>query len=185
MASNLLFSITSKMTPDDKIFSEAASQWDLDKIYQILAQAKKQVVAGSRPGLTNTEKLYLCGLLCGFSPAEIAKKIHKSPKGVEIYLTRTLYKYVKQIKNIHPEQKIKNWRNIYRYLEGLGCKNTIDEHFENNNFPDDIQIKIINTKIEQQNFHNNTIQITINIQLTSGKFPPDEEQKNLDQNEQN
>ena len=55
-------------------FSQAALHWKLETLYDDLSSAK-----GKR--LTPVEKLHLRGLLCGYSPAEIARKLHKSIKG--------------------------------------------------------------------------------------------------------
>lgn len=63
------------MASTDDRFAQAAQEWDLETLYADLASAK-----GKR--LTPTEKLHLRGLLCGHSPAEIANKLGKIPKGV-------------------------------------------------------------------------------------------------------
>jgi len=72
------------MTPTDEQFSQAEQQWDLETLYIDLASAK-----GRR--LTPVEKLHLRGLLCGYSPAEIAEKLHKSVKGVEAEVSVSVY----------------------------------------------------------------------------------------------
>ncbi|MBD3563405.1 helix-turn-helix domain-containing protein, partial [Planktothrix sp. FACHB-1355] len=64
------------MPSNNEQFTEAANHWDLETLYTDLASAK-----GKR--LTSVEKLHLRGLLCGYSPAEIAQILHKSIKGVE------------------------------------------------------------------------------------------------------
>ncbi|MEG4029514.1 MULTISPECIES: helix-turn-helix domain-containing protein [unclassified Microcoleus] len=95
-------------------FVEAESRWDLKTLYSDLAAVK------GKP-LTPVEKLHLRGLLCGFSPAEIAEKLKNNPKGVETDLCATIYKYVKAFlgKGI---EKIENWRNIAEWLEDAGYK---------------------------------------------------------------
>lgn len=59
------------MVKIDEQFNYAALQWDLEALYTDLASAK-----GKR--LTPMEKLHLRGLLCGYSPAEIAEKLRKT-----------------------------------------------------------------------------------------------------------
>ncbi|MCL1468287.1 hypothetical protein [Argonema galeatum] len=65
--------------------------------------------------LTETEKLHLQGLLCGYSPAEIAKKLHKTRRGVEADLCKTLYRYIETLTERKPNS-LENWRNIVDWL---------------------------------------------------------------------
>ena len=76
---------------NDEMFSEAANNWDLERLYRDLAEAKHKCAPRARKGLTEREKLYLRGLLCGYSPAEMARKLLQSPKGLEVYVCKTLY----------------------------------------------------------------------------------------------
>ena len=76
---------------NDEMFAEAANNWDLERLYRDLAEAKQKFAPRARKGLTEREKLYLRGLLCGYSPAEMARKLLQSPKGVEVYVCKTLY----------------------------------------------------------------------------------------------
>ena len=48
-------------------FKLAENEWDLENLYEDLGSAKGK-------NLTPMEKSHLRGLLCGFSPAEIAEK---------------------------------------------------------------------------------------------------------------
>lgn len=102
------------MTSTDEQFTQASNHWDLDTLYTDLASAK-----GKR--LTPVEKLHLRGLLCGYSPTEIAEKLGKNVKGVETDLCATLYRYVKSLVN-KCNEKIENWRNITEWLEEAGYK---------------------------------------------------------------
>jgi hypothetical protein len=92
------------MTHTEKLFAEAEISWDLERLYTDLGKAKGKF-------LTSKEKLYLRGLLCGYGPAEIAKKCHKSAGGLKVNLSKTLYQYVKVLVNKEHE-KIENWTNI-------------------------------------------------------------------------
>ena len=102
------------MTSPHKQFKEAAQHWDLETLYTDLASAK-----GKR--LTPVEKLHLRGLLCGYSPTEIAEKLGKNPKGVETDLCATLYRYVKSLLD-KCDERIENWRNISEWLDDAGYK---------------------------------------------------------------
>lgn len=111
------------LTPDssEKLFAEAATNWDLQKLYEDLAVAKRDFALHKRRGLTETEKKHLRGLLCGYSPAEMAKKLHKSARGVEADLCSTIYRYVEQLTERLPNT-LKNWRDILEWLEQRGYK---------------------------------------------------------------
>lgn len=78
------------MASIDSDFAEAETLWNLEILYADLASVKGR-------HLTPVEKLHLRGLLSGYSPADIAKKLHKSIKGVEVELCNTLYQYVKNL----------------------------------------------------------------------------------------
>lgn len=101
------------MAKVDQIFSQAAQQWDLDTLYADLASAKGK-------HLTPVEKTHLRGLLCGYSPAEIAEKLDKIPRGVETDLCATIYRYVKFL--LDKAEKVENWRRIYEWLDESGYK---------------------------------------------------------------
>ena len=110
-------------TPDssEELFAEAATNWDLQKLYKDLAVAKREFAPHQKRGLTDTEKKHLRGLLCGYSPAEMAKKLHKSARGVEADLCKTIYRYVEQLTK-KPLNTLKNWRDIPQWLEQTGYK---------------------------------------------------------------
>lgn len=98
----------------DEQFADAANHWDLETLYTDLASVK-----GKR--LTPVEKLHLRGLLCGYSPGEIAEKLQKNHKGVETDLCSTIYRYVKNLLD-KCNEKIENWRNISEWLTDAGYK---------------------------------------------------------------
>lgn len=153
----------------DEVFAEAAKYWDLERLYKALAAVKRRISPGSRKGLTDTEKLYLRGILCGHSPAEIAKKLYRSPKGVEVYVCKTLYQYLKQLVDTSSEQ-MGNWRNIHTWLEDAGYKtlSSVESKLNHNSLPSEALVKIVGMNFE----NSNTLNIDINIQLS---FPSDSE----------
>ncbi|MEM6401290.1 MAG: NB-ARC domain-containing protein [Cyanobacteria bacterium P01_D01_bin.116] len=103
----------------DEEFIEAKNNWDLEKLYIDLASAKGK-------GLTPVEKKFLRGLLCGFSPAEIASKVYKtrSSSTVRVYLSNGLYKYIEEMlsKQASDSIKVKNWSRVTQLLEKAGYK---------------------------------------------------------------
>ena len=102
------------MASTEERFVQATNYWDLETLYTDIASAK-----GKR--LTPVEKLHLRGLLCGYSPAEIAERLNKNVKGVEVDLSNTLYKYIKSLVD-KSDEKVENWRNITEWLEEAGYK---------------------------------------------------------------
>lgn len=155
------------MSSTDEQFIQAVHSWDVETLYTDLASAK-----GKR--LTPVEKLHLRGLLCGYSPAEIAEKLGKSVKGVEVEFCNSLYQYVKHLVGKRDE-KVENWRNICEWLQDAGYKTQSSaETPANSSIPVDIVGKIANIRIEKD-------KITIEIDLRTGgdKLPPVEETSEL------
>ena len=83
-------------------------------IYIDLSSAK-----GKR--LTLTEKKLLRGILCGYSPGEIAEKVYQTKKSnaVRVTLSNGLYRYLEEllISQGSEEFKIKCWNKIPIFLE--------------------------------------------------------------------
>ncbi len=101
------------MSPDEQ-FLQAALQWDLPRLYQDLAKVK-------RKRLTPIEQVHLRGLLCGYSPSEIAEKLHRNPAGLKVDLCNRLYTYIKRLLGKDGEKMV-NWRNICEWLGEAGYK---------------------------------------------------------------
>jgi trehalose/maltose hydrolase-like predicted phosphorylase len=120
------------------------------------------------------EKLHLRGLLCSFSPAEIAEKLRKTPKGVETDLCATLYKYVKSLVNKSTE-KMENWRNIAEWLEEAGYKTKSPTKFPiQDGLSENSKVNVSNIK-----FENNQITIDVFLQITV-PLPSEIFKQNLD-----
>lgn len=131
------------MPSTNEQFSQAANEWDLETLYIDLASAK-----GKR--LTPVEKLHLRGLLTGYSPAEIAQKLHKSIKGVESEVCTSLYIYVKNLVG-KSNEKVENWRNICEWLEEAGYKIQVSPQYEiTDSFPPNTWVKIGSISIEKE-----------------------------------
>ena len=167
------------MEEKEDLFPEAAKHWDLERLYHAFAEAKRQISPRSRRGLTDTEKLYLRGLLSGCSPAEIAKKMFQTPKSAEVYLCKTLYQYVKKLADL-PNEPVGNWRNVCDRLQKAGFKTQSSAKFNlNNSLPIDASFKIVNIGCVEQN----TISIDINIRLEFPSTSETPKTEDLDKND--
>lgn len=127
------------MAKVDQMFTHAAQEWDLDTLYADLASAKGK-------HLTPIEKAHLRGLLCGCSPSEIAEKLEKIPRGVEVDLSTTIYKYVKFL--LDKSEKIENWRNIYEWLDDSGYKSQPPQVPVQTLLPEQSVVNMTNINIE-------------------------------------
>ncbi|MBW4495078.1 MAG: helix-turn-helix domain-containing protein [Oscillatoria princeps RMCB-10] len=153
------------MASIDEQFAQAANYWDLETLYTDLASAK-----GKR--LTPVEKLHLRGLLCGHSPAEIAEKLGKSVKGVEVELCNTLYQYVKNLVGKRDE-KVDNWRNICEWLQEAGYKAQPPAQSQARNFfPESSVVNITNISIDNKQL---VIIINLRIPISPASEPPKED----------
>ncbi len=143
----------------DELFAQAAKDWDLDTLYADLASAK-----GKR--LTPIEKLHLRGLLCGHSPAEIAERLNKNVKGVEVNFCNTIYQYVKNLLGKGSE-KVENWRNICEWLEEAGYKAHLSAESQSN---DCLPIKFL-IKKAHITLDKNQVIIDINLRIVAPSPP--------------
>jgi hypothetical protein len=103
--------------PSDFEFAEAVELWDLDRLYIDLASAKGK-------GLTPVEKQYLRGLLCSYSPNEIAERCHVASDTVRNYLSKGLYRYIEEmlIRQGEDQTRLKDWSRVSIVMERLGYK---------------------------------------------------------------
>jgi hypothetical protein len=111
----------SKRSRDDNLktkFTEAEKNWNLEKLYEDLRAAKRKV-------LTDTEKCHLRGLLCGYSPQEIADERVIAVGTVNDALSKTLYGYIEDLLN--REKKIRHWSHVPDFLEKAGYKIQVSE----------------------------------------------------------
>jgi hypothetical protein len=104
-------------------FNRARQIWHLEKLYLDLANAKGR-------SLTPLEKQFLQGLLCGYSPAEIADFVYQNPNSssVRVYLSNGLYRYIRElfIQQQGKTIRIKNWSCITNLLEKAGYRQTLN-----------------------------------------------------------
>ena len=161
----------STMAKVDRIFSQAAQQWDLETLYADLASAKGK-------HLTPVEKTHLRGLLCGYSPAEIAEKLDKIPRGVEADLCATIYRYVKFLLD-KVDDKVENWRRIYEWLDESGYKSENPQVPVQTLLPEQSVVNMTNINIERDQivfqFHlkiptSDVTELSIAEELKTGKL---------------
>jgi hypothetical protein len=143
-------------------FKSAGELWDLKRLYDDLA-----VVKGD--SLTRTEKLHLRGLLCGYSPAVLAKKLHKSPRGLQSDVSSTINQYIKKLVNKHqcpPLKKLNNAGDIGDLLEKAGYKKVSNISIDGVNLPIECTesvVKINNLNVVKTNNKNVTVEINIRL----------------------
>ena len=100
---------------DDPYFIQAAQEWDLERLYRDIKDCIMET-------LTDRHKIILKGLLCDYSPREIAKIVYKkeTSEPIRSNLT-TLYEIITNL-NAHRSgnhTKIDS-DNIRRILKSLG-----------------------------------------------------------------
>lgn len=115
------YSPTTAMGFEDDKFPEAAQEWDLQRLYTDLENAKQQLGAKNKKKLTPLEKACLRGLLCGCNPQTIATVLNQSPGGLRVSLTNGLYRYVENLTHRELNQ-LKNWREVAEWLAEAGYK---------------------------------------------------------------
>lgn len=113
-------------------FDRANETWNLEKLYRDLAEAKRQY-CGKLKKLTPVEMACLRGLLCGFSPPEIAAELNREPRGLRVDLSRGLYRYVEVLTQREANQ-LKDWRDVADWLSAYQTHSPI---------ADDSAIKIV------------------------------------------
>lgn len=97
-------------------FIMAIAYWHLEMLYVDIEFAKQQVYPDKRKNLTAIEQACLRGLLCRYSPSEIAHELYREPRGLRVDLSRGLYRYIEVLTN----QQLKDWRDVSRVLAAAG-----------------------------------------------------------------
>ncbi|MCF2148146.1 hypothetical protein IQ276_017275 [Desmonostoc muscorum LEGE 12446] len=131
------------MTPVPQPFTQAENDWNLASLYQDLASAKQQL-SGKPKQLTPLEITCLKGLLCGYSPSEIAAAINREVRGLRVDLSRGLYRYI-EVLTKRPSNTLKDWREVTDWLAKANYKTSFSHlSFQNN----DSLIKIVDISLE-------------------------------------
>jgi hypothetical protein len=140
----------------NKQFVEAENAFDLDRLYEDLAAVKGK-------GLTTTEKAYLRGLLCDYSPATMADKLNKAKNTVAVNLSNTLYQYLKTLLN-KENHKISHWRNISGWLREAGYERSFEPMAMITTLPAQATVNIEKIKKDQ-------LLINVNIRMIASLSP--------------
>ena len=112
------------LPPDDPHFIQATQEWDLDRLYRDIKDCTMET-------LTDRHRIILRGLLCDYSPREIARIAYgkDTSESIASNLT-TLYEIITQL-NTHQSgdhhTKIDS-NNIRRILKSLGYHKSSLEH---------------------------------------------------------
>ncbi|AFZ17638.1 NB-ARC domain-containing protein [Allocoleopsis franciscana] len=108
-----------------ELFVNVNKLWNLEELYSDLAN-QKSTGREKKIELTSVEKAILRGLLCNYSPKEIATALHWNSGSICVELTKGLYRYV-EILTGRESNSLKNWRDISIWLEAAGYK-TLKPH---------------------------------------------------------
>ncbi len=102
------------------LFEQAETQWNLDKLYADLVEAKREVVPHARSHeLTELERTRLRGLLLGRSPADIAYEQHVVEGTVEVALSNGIYRYVEALTG-RDRTSLESWKDVSTWLQAAG-----------------------------------------------------------------
>lgn len=102
------------------LFEQAKTQWNLDKLYADLAQAKSEVLPHARSSvLTELERSRLRGLLLGYSPTDIADYQYVVEGTVEVALSNGIYRYVERLTG-RDRNSLESWRDVATWLQQAG-----------------------------------------------------------------
>ncbi|MFN6537110.1 MAG: hypothetical protein RM021_012170 [Nostoc sp. EkiNYC01] len=131
------------MTPVPQPFTQAENDWNLASLYQDLASAKQQI-SGKSKQLTPLEITCLKGLLCGYSPSEIAAAINREVRGLRVDLSRGLYRYI-EVLTKRSSNTLKDWREVTDWLAEANYKTSFSHLSLANN---DSLIKIVDISLD-------------------------------------
>ncbi|WP_392531871.1 hypothetical protein [Nostoc sp. C117] len=84
------------------------------------------------------------GLLCGYSPSEIATAINREVRGLRVDLSRGLYRYI-EVLTKRPSNTLKDWREVTDWLAKANYKTSVSHLSLPNN---DSLIKIVDISLE-------------------------------------
>jgi hypothetical protein len=97
-------------------FFETTQNWNLDKLYEDLTDAKQRQGIIRRKPITPTEKACLRGLLSGYTPTEIALQLNRDAVGLRVDLSRGLYRYIEMLTGA----TLKDWSKVAQILAAAG-----------------------------------------------------------------
>ncbi|BAY75765.1 hypothetical protein NIES25_22120 [Nostoc linckia NIES-25] len=135
--------INPTMTPITQLFAQAENDWNLASLCQDLTSAKQQI-SGKPKQLTPLEINCLRGLLCGYSPTEIAAAMNREVRGLRVDLSRGLYRYI-EVLTQRPINTLKDWREVADWLAKANYKISFSHHNSQNH---DSSLKIVDVSLE-------------------------------------
>ena len=104
---------------DEELFPQAAQNWDLPVIYEQIEAAKQELFGEKQ--LTELQKTILRGLLCDYSPEQIAIVLPQGMHQSLVNITWNLHKCVKYLVGIE-SKTVESYRDIPRWLAIAGFK---------------------------------------------------------------
>ena len=113
----------------DKLFTNVDQNWDLDKIYQQLNTTKQIKFKGGE--LNNLEKTILRGLLCGYSPKNIANKMQGESAQYIINLVWKIERYIQESTQQYRNIELNSNRYIRNSLIEAGYHKKIKKRKQN------------------------------------------------------
>ncbi len=141
-------------------FQDAETLWDLERLYTDLGEVKGE-------SLTATEQLTLRGLLCGYTPAELAEVRVKDKRGQQTNVSRGVQGYVKKlmkIKGVAVPERL-NSREMLARLKQTGYKKQLTSSKDERTLPIralEGLIKVIGVNKSEIN-HQVTIEMNIRL----------------------
>lgn len=98
-------------------YDQAAQKWDMERLFNDLLVVKQRVKPRAKT-LSAFETDYLCLLLAGYKPQDIANRINWQIAGLRAELSKGLYQYVTEL----ADRAIEDWRDVIIALEEAGYK---------------------------------------------------------------
>ncbi len=104
---------------EEELFPQAAQNWDLPVIYEQIEAAKQELFGEKQ--LTELQKTILRGLLCDYSPEQIAIVLPQGMHQSLVNITWNLHKCVKYLVGLE-SKTVESYRDIPRWLAIAGFK---------------------------------------------------------------
>ncbi len=182
---------------EEKLFAEAERSWNLPVIYEQIEMAKQELFGEKQ--LTSLQKTILRGLLCDYSPEQIATFLPREMHPSLVNITWNLHKCVQYIIGIE-SRTVESYRDIAYWLETAGFKNQV--RFDRQSKPQPAVSQNINREylpekenrtsqlpteiaIVPQEITKNSVElqnVALNQQNTSLAIPPNSEHGEIEPN---
>ncbi|MBD1904932.1 hypothetical protein NDI37_08800 [Funiculus sociatus GB2-A5] len=116
----------------DELIKQAEDEWYTDRLKADLAEYKREYKASNRKlELSPKEYKCLCGLLCNYSPVEIATKLNNTKQSLREELSQGLYRYIKMLIEHKKGLSVEiQWFSIARHFDDLEYKKKPVEKFK-------------------------------------------------------